>query len=160
MHKARESGKHILLNPAPATLLPDFAYQDIDTLILNETESKILAGPRDQDTSHHKLSPEQLAPLFLQWGVTEAVIITLGSEGLVYATSSGLSGRVAAQKVKAVDTTAAGDTFVGAYAVQRVKHTDGDFDYEAALAFATGAAAKTVLKHGAMDSIPYLRDIA
>lgn len=160
MHQARERGKHVILNPAPATLLPDFAYQDVDTLILNETESEILAGPRDLDKAHHKLSPDQLAPLFLQWGVKEAVIITLGSEGLVYATSSGSSGRVVARMVKAVDTTAAGDVFVGAYAVQRVKHTNGDFDYKKALEFATAAAAKSVEKHGAMASIPYLKEIA
>lgn len=160
MHVARESGKHIMLNPAPALLLPDFAYQDVDTLILNETESEILAGPRDQDTAHHKLSPERLAPLFLQWGVKEAVIITLGTDGLVYATASGAAGKVPAQKVKAVDTTAAGDTFVGAYAAQRVRYAEGDFDFEKALAFATAASAKTVQKKGAMDSIPYLREVA
>lgn len=57
MHTARESGKHVVFNPAPAVLLPDFAYQDIDTLILNETESEILAGPRDLTPSHQKLTP-------------------------------------------------------------------------------------------------------
>ena len=159
MHLARESGKHIILNPAPALLLPDFAYQDIDTLIMNETESAILAGPQDQDTSQHKLIPEALAPQFLQWGVKEAVIITLGSQGLVYATTSGSSGRIGARKVNVVDTTAAGDTFVGAYAVQRAKQADGGFDYEAALEFATLAASKSVEKAGAMAAIPYLKDL-
>lgn len=159
MHQARESGKHIILNPAPAYLLPDFAYQDIDTLIMNETESKILAGPRDQNTDHHKLPPEELAPLFLKWGVKEAVIITLGGQGLVYATASGSSGHLPARKVNVVDTTAAGDTFVGAYAVQRAKHSGGKLDYEAALEFATLAASKSVEKNGAMDAIPYLKDL-
>ena len=159
MHLARESGKHVILNPAPASLLPDFAYQDIDTLIMNETESKILAGPRDHDTQHHKLPPEELAPLFLKWGVKEAVIITVGGEGLVYATSSGVTGHVPARKVDVVDTTAAGDTFVGAYAVQRAKHFGGEFDYKAALEFATLAASKSVEKKGAMDAIPYLKDL-
>ena len=159
MHLAREHGKHVILNPAPAVLLPDFVYPDIDTLILNETESEILAGPAGRDNIGRKLSPEHLAPLFLQWGVKEAVIITLGSEGLVFVTSSGKSGRVAARKIKAVDTTAAGDTFVGAYAVQRVQHVDGDFDFQAALEFATAAAARSVQKYGAMDSIPRLGDV-
>ena len=159
MHLAHESGKHIILNPAPALLLPDFAYQDIDTLIMNETESAILAGPQDQDTSHHKLTPEALAPQFLKWGIKEAVIITLGSQGLVYATTSGSSGRIGARKVNVVDTTAAGDTFVGAYAVQRAKQSDGGFDYEAALEFATLAASKSVEKPGAMAAIPYLKDL-
>ena len=159
MHKARESGKHIILNPAPASMLPDFAYQDIDTLIMNESESEILAGPRDQDKQHHKLPPEKLAPLFLKWGVREAVVITLGEHGLVYATSSGASGRLPARKVNVVDTTAAGDTFVGAYAVQRAMQSGGDFDYRAALEVATLAASKSVEKEGAMAAIPYLKDL-
>ncbi|KAK5166440.1 putative ribokinase [Saxophila tyrrhenica] len=156
MHLAREKKKHVILNPAPASLLPDSAYQDIDTLIMNETESKILSG-----SSHQNLPPAELAPLFLKWGVQEAVIITLGGEGLVFATASGASGHVAARKVKVVDTTAAGDTFVGAYAVQRVQHEGeaGSFDYKKALEFATGAAAKSVEKVGAMAAIPYLREL-
>ena len=156
MHVARESGKHIILNPAPAQLLPDFAYQDIDTLIMNETESAILAGK-----VHGHLAPVDLAPRFLQWGVKESVIITLGGEGLVYATASGAVGRVPARKVEVVDTTAAGDTFVGGYAVKRAMHgrdVDG-FDFEGALVFATGAAAKSVGEKGAMEAIPYLKDL-
>ncbi len=159
LHAARESGKHVILNPAPAVLLPDFVYQDIDTLIMNETESEILAGRKDEIKDHQKLTPAELAPLFLQWGVEEAVIITLGSQGLVYATSSGASGSVPARKVKVVDTTAAGDTFVGAYAVQRVKHTEGEFDYKTALEFATLAASKAVERPGAMAAIPRLSEL-
>ena len=161
MHAARESGKHIILNPAPASMLPDFAFQDIDTLIMNETESAILAGPANQDSSHHKRTLEELAPLFLKWGVKEAVIITLGEKGLVYATDDGGVGRVEARKVEVVDTTAAGDTFVGAYAVKRAAHV-GDssaFDFKAALEFATLAASKSVEKIGAMDAIPYAKDL-
>lgn len=159
MHNARESGKHIILNPAPASMLPDFAYQDIDTLIMNETESQILAGPRDEHRQHHKLPPEELAPLFLAWGVREAVIITLGGDGLVYATSSGASGRLSAREVNVVDTTAAGDTFVGAYAVQRAKLPGGEFDYTRSLEYATLAASKSVERVGAMAAIPYLSEL-
>lgn len=154
MHLARESGKHVILNPAPAQLLPDWAYQDIDTLIMNETETLLLAG-------HQSLPAEQLPDHFLGWGVKEAVIITLGGEGLVYATASGDAGRVSARKVKVVDTTAAGDTFVGAYAVKRAQH-DGDpagFDIKSALEFATAAAAKSVERVGAMAAIPYLSEV-
>ncbi len=156
MHAAREAGKHVILSPAPALLLPDFAYQDIDTLIMNETESAIMAG---KAFSH--LPPPELAPMFLKWGVKEAVIITLGGNGLVYATAFGSSGRVEAKKVNVIDTTAAGDTFVGAYAVQRVRHR-GDassFDIRAALEFATLAASKSVERVGAMAAIPYLREL-
>ena len=89
------------------------------------------------------------------------MIITLGGEGLVYATAAGDVGRVEARKVKVVDTTAAGDTFVGAYAVKRASHVSGSggFDFKSALEFATLAASKSVEKQGAMDAIPYLKDI-
>ena len=161
MHIARESGKHIILNPAPATMLPDFAYQDIDTLVMNETESEMLAGPSDRDRTRGKLPPEELAPLFLKWGVKEAVIITLGEKGLVYATAAGDVGRVDAKKVEVVDTTAAGDTFVGAYAVKRANaaRESEKFDYKDALRFATLAAGKAVEKQGAMEAVPYLKDV-
>ena len=154
MHEAREKGKHVMLNPAPASLLPDFAFQDIDTLIMNETESRILAGIQASPASF-----DDLAKRFLKWGVKEAIIITLGSEGLVYATASGASGHVPARKVDVVDTTAAGDTFVGGYAVQRARNNTASFDYQRALEFATLAASKTVQKHGAMASIPYLKEL-
>lgn len=123
---------------------------------MNETESKILAG-----RLHGNLPSAELAPLFLKWGVKEAVIITLGGEGLVYVNAAGASGRVAARKVTVVDTTAAGDTFVGAYAVQRARHTGEaeSFDIEAALEFATSAAAKSVEKAGAMAAIPRLNEL-
>lgn len=155
MHLARERGKHIIFNPAPATLLPEFAYQDIDTLVMNETEALILSQSKEQ---------ADLTPLlnrFLQLGVKDAVIITLGGNGVMYATASGKTGKVAAKKVKVVDTTAAGDTFLGAYAAKRVEglSAKGTFDYEAALEFATMAAGRTVEKKGAMDAIPRLNEL-
>jgi len=143
------------MNPAPALLLPEEAYSHIDTLVMNESESTILAG---KDTSDHT-SPEYLASHFLEKGVKDAVIITLGGEGLVYATSTRSAGRLAARKVQVVDTTAAGDTFVGGYAVQRAKHMDGQSDHRQALEFATLAASKTVERKGAMAAIPYLREL-
>ncbi|KAF2769790.1 Ribokinase-like protein [Teratosphaeria nubilosa] len=151
---ASEKGKHVIFNPAPASTVPDAAFSHIDTLIMNESESAILSGPTED---HNMPSTEELAAFFLKKGVKDTVIITLGGQGLVYVTKSGESGRVPAKKVKVVDTTAAGDTFVGAYAVARVK--DG-FSYNAALDFATTAAAKSVERHGAMAAIPYLSDLA
>lgn len=126
---------------------------------MNETESAILAGKTGpvEDTSDEAMFI--LARQFLHWGVKEAVIITLGAQGLVYATSAGPQGRIAAHKVPVVDTTAAGDTFVGAYAVERAKQAEGDFDIEAALQFATLAASKTVQKAGAMTAIPHRNEV-
>jgi len=138
--------------------LPDFVYQDIDTLIMNETESSILAGqPKtlEEPTDDAIIIARQ----FLHWGVKEAVIITLGARGLIYATISGQQGHIPARKVDVVDTTAAGDTFAGAYAVERARAPSGEFDIEKALAFATLAASKAVGKAGAMTSIPRLEEL-
>ncbi|KAK3679746.1 putative ribokinase [Recurvomyces mirabilis] len=147
VRQASKKGKHVIFNPAPAELLPEDIYQHIDTLVMNETESSIL--------SHSKSgTPEDIAQHFLSKGIKDTVIITLGGDGLVYATKAGLKGRLAAKKVKVVDTTAAGDTFVGGYAVQRAKNVGKDFEYEKALGFATLAASITVQRRGAMDAIP------
>ncbi|KAI7289489.1 Ribokinase-like protein [Hortaea werneckii] len=154
MEKAKKAGKHVLLNPAPASVLPDSAYPNMDTLVMNESESAICAGG-----SIPKTSPEELAKEYLKKGVKDAVIITLGGSGLVFATAAGASGRVEANKVKVVDTTAAGDTFVGGYAVQLAKQKGGEFDYRKALEFATLAASKSVQKNGAMAAIPYLKEL-
>ena len=157
MHLAQKQGKHTMFNPAPALPLPEASYKDIDTLIMNESEANILSNVSPSEKR------EDLTPLlshFLQLGVREAVIITLGGAGVMYATASGQQGKVA-KKVKVVDTTAAGDTFLGAYAAKRAQHTesDGDFDFEAALEFATAAAGKTVEKKGAMAAIPRLAEL-
>jgi ribokinase len=159
MHAAREAGKHIIFNPAPALLIPDFAYQDIDTLVMNESEARLLGqDPRDP----HSSETSDLSPLltkFLRLGVQNASIITLGERGVIYATASGKQGTVPARKVKVVDTTAAGDTFLGAYAAKRAEHVGEGFDYDAALAFATLAASKCVERKGAMSAIPHLKEL-
>lgn len=147
-----------MFNPAPALPLPESAYKDIDTLIMNESEAHILSGSQSTEKA------TDLTPLlshFLKLGVRDAVIITLGGAGVMYATASGKQGKVAAKKVQVVDTTAAGDTFLGAYAAKRAQHTggDGDFAYEAALEFATMAAGKTVERMGAMAAIPRLDEL-
>lgn len=146
-----------MFNPAPALPIPEASFKDIDTLIMNESEAHILSGT--DDAKNTDLTP--LLSHFLQLGVRDAVIITLGGAGVMYATASGEQGKVAAKKVQVVDTTAAGDTFLGAYAAKKAQHVDGEgeFNYEAALEFATLAAGKTVQKKGAMDAIPRLAEL-
>ncbi|GAB7360603.1 hypothetical protein MBLNU230_g0483t1 [Neophaeotheca triangularis] len=153
---ASERGCHTVFNPAPALPVPEDVYGCISTLVMNESESGILAGEGNKGKS-----AEELVEYFLGLGVKDAVVITLGSEGLVFATKDGRKGKVGAKKVKVVDTTAAGDTFVGAYAVERAKQQGGEkaFDYEKALEFATLAASKTVERSGAMGAIPKLGEL-
>jgi ribokinase len=129
---------------------------------MNETESCILSSTPESELSEDIPSLISLAKSFLARGVKDAVIITLGGKGLVYATAAGEEGHVEAEKVTVVDTTAAGDTFVGGYAVERARvlASGGEkWEIEKALRFATKAAARTVERRGAMSAIPRLEEV-
>ncbi|GAP82484.1 putative ribokinase [Rosellinia necatrix] len=171
---ARAAGVPVLLNPAPAQPLPDAAYAGLAHLVLNETEAALLGGVGAAELEA-EAGLEGVAARFVGLGVRN-VIVTLGDRGVFYMTagSGGAGGRrrrsglVPAEKAKVVDTTAAGDTFVGQYALDVVcaaagvaktttttTTTEGDFDIEAAVRRANRAAAKTVERLGAQDSIPW-----
>ncbi|KAH7396391.1 ribokinase-like protein [Pyrenochaeta sp. MPI-SDFR-AT-0127] len=161
MKTARQKGVETIINPAPAIPLPDEAYQGLGHLIVNETEAAILSG------IENPTSWDEVAAIFIARGVKN-VIITLGGEGVFYKTSKQQSENksghiVPARKVKVVDTTAAGDTFAGAYtvAVARWKSISqgADFDLDAAIAHANRAASMTVQKAGAQSSIPWADEV-
>lgn len=137
--------KYIIYNPAPALDIPPEVYQWISLLILNETEAEALSGLK-VDTEEDIL---QAAKALLQKGCRE-VILTLGAKGLLYINQSGIVSRMDAFKVTAVDTTAAGDTFVGAYAAGVSKN----MSIQEALRFASAASALAVTRKGAQTSIP------
>lgn len=141
---AMDRGIEVLLNPAPAVELPDEAYRAITHLVMNETEAVTLSKVPGNDWG-------QVARKFQDLGVRN-VIITLGGEGVFFATKT-QTGRMPAEKVEVIDTTAAGDTFVGAYAVSIVSKTKSVGE---AVRTANKAAAMTVQKNGAQDAIPYL----
>ncbi|KAH9908769.1 Ribokinase-like protein [Xylariomycetidae sp. FL2044] len=151
---ARDAGVAVLLNPAPAVSLPLDAYSGLAHLIVNETEAAILGGVKESDLDTEP-GIEAVARIFLERGVKN-VIVTLGGRGVFYVNAAGEKGLVPAEKAKVVDTTAAGDTFVGQYALEVVAGKNGDkFDIGAAVRKANRAAAKTVQKLGAQDSIPW-----
>ncbi|KAI1818011.1 Ribokinase-like protein [Poronia punctata] len=152
---AREEGVPVLLNPAPAVPLPEEAYAGLAHLIVNETEAAVLGGVSESDLDT-ETGLEAVANKFLARGVRN-VVVTLGGRG-VYYMSTGKDtkkGLIPALKAKVVDTTAAGDTFVGQYALEVVGAGEEAFDIEAAVRKANRAAAKTVEKMGAQDSIPW-----
>ena len=117
-----------------------------DIIAPNETESAILTGIKLNGED----SMLKTAEYFADKGV-DNLLITLGSRGVFYSTPNG-HGLVPAFKVKAVDTTAAGDTFVGAMTSQL--HTNLD-NIEEALVYGQRASSLTVQKMGAMPSIPF-----
>ena len=157
LQKAKSMDKVTILNPAPAYPLPDDCLSKLDHLILNESEASILSGIPEAKLSH---TLDDAADLFFDKGV-QCVVITLGADGVFWKVSSkkNIKGnRVAAHRVNAIDTTAAGDTFVGAYAAYLtetgVPETTDDETIRAAIDFANRAASISVQKRGAQASIP------
>ena len=143
--RAHELGKTVILNPAPAAgPLPVEWYPLIDYLIPNESEAQALTGVAVESIA----IAEQAAAMMLAAGVG-GVIITLGERGTLHATAQGFE-HVPAPVVRAVDTTAAGDTFVGGFAAALAS----GHDESAAIRFGQLAAALSVTRAGAQPSIP------
>jgi len=141
----------VILNPAPAKALDDHLLRRISILTPNETEMEMLTGIKIRKESDMARASQKL----LNKGV-RAVFITLGSKGAFVASETGKIRRIIpAFKVKAVDTTAAGDVFNGALAVALA---EGRPLLEAAR-FANAAAAFSVTKMGAQPSAPRRKDI-
>ncbi|KAM7201633.1 Ribokinase-like protein [Rhypophila sp. PSN 637] len=156
---AKEAGVAVLLNPAPAQTLPEEVYKALGHLVVNETEAAML-GECEVSVLDDEAGLEKVAWGFIDRGV-ETVIITLGGRGVYYMTGRGEKGLLPAEKAKVVDTTAAGDTFVGMYALEVVKaRSEGkEFDVAGAVRKSNKAAAKTVERAGAQDSIPWTDEL-
>lgn len=150
MNSASSRGSKVFYNPAPARAIPEHVFPLIDTLIINETEAAVVTGLTVNDAS----SAQAAAEVVMGKG-TKNVIITLGVKGCFYQNKQGDTAAIPAFKVKPVDTTAAGDTFFGAFAAASA---DGS-QAEQALTFAAAAAALAVTKEGAQASIPTKAEI-
>jgi ribokinase len=150
LKRSRELGKVVILNPAPASRpLPADWYPNIDYLIPNESEASALSGlPVDS-----RQSAEAAATRLIEMGAGK-VIITLGAQGSLFADGKSYT-YFPASVVKAVDTTAAGDTFVGGFAAALA----GGTSEAQAIRFGQIAAALSVTRAGAQPSIPTLSDV-
>lgn len=152
LHVAKLAGKFhkkFILNPAPGASLPDELFPDIYLITPNETETEILTGIKIKDND----SLAAAANALRKKGIAN-VIITLGSEG-AYLSNENRGEHIPAKKVKAVDSTAAGDIFNGALAVAL---SEGE-TLAKAVEFANHAAAISVTKMGAQASAPYRKEI-
>ena len=141
---AREHGVRVVFNPAPAAQLPDGLLASVDYLILNETEATQLTGLAVLD----RASAAAAAAALLARGAG-AVLLTMGAGGVIVATP-GSERFIPAVKVAAVDTTATGNTFVGALTVAIGR----GLGLDDAVTQAQHAAALTVTRMGAQTSIP------
>jgi ribokinase len=142
---ASSHGTRVVLNLAPAQRLPRSLLQGLDPLVVNEHEASFLLGqPVAEGVKGSLEAAEKLRTL----GPRSAVV-TLGAAGAVVATEEGAK-HYPAPKVPVVDTTGAGDAFVGALAARL---GDGS-SLEIATAYAVRAAATAVTKEGAQASLP------
>jgi len=142
--KAKEYGIYTILNPAPARKLDEELLRMTDLLVPNETELEILSA-RTLKTEEDMLNA---AKELMQKGVKE-MIVTLGSNGCLHIDKTG-SKHYSAERVEAIDTTAAGDSFIGAIATAFSE----DKSFEQAIEFASKVSALTVTRQGAQDSLP------
>jgi ribokinase len=149
---AHELGKTVVLNPAPAQVLPADLLAQVEYLIPNEIEAAMLAGLPEASLDNDAAIDAAVAKLRANGSAN--VLVTLGSKGVYAALSSG-SEHFAAQPVKAVDTTAAGDTFIGGF-VAALAEGRSEAD---AIAFGQRAAALSVARIGAQTSIPYRHEL-
>ena len=140
---AYNAGVQVVLNPAPAAVLPAELLKCVSILIPNETEASAISGIDINNFETAAAAAERLKGM----GVRE-VIITMGSRGSMVC--DGECTFVPAVKVNAVDTTAAGDTFCGGVCVAL---SEGKALSEA-VKFATAASSIAVQRPGAQDSVP------
>jgi ribokinase len=137
---ARARGVKVVLTPAPARQLPDELLAVVDLLVPNEHEAAVLTGERDVDAAAEALL--DLVP---------EVVVTLGARGALWRGWGTKPVRVPAPEVDARDTTAAGDTFVGALAVALGEGRE----MPEALVWASAAAGLSVQREGASTSMPH-----
>lgn len=141
---AKQSKTNVILNPAPAQPLSDKLLSCVDVITPNETEAEVLTGITVTDNES-----AQLAANALHLKGIEIVMITLGAKG-VWLSQNGRGELISGFKVKATDTTAAGDTFNGALVTGLIE----EMPLESAIKFAHAAAAISVTRFGAQTSIP------
>lgn len=151
----------VLLNPAPAVPLPEWVYKGLENLIVNETEAAILSGRSLEEVNAPDFNWKSITDHFLALGVRN-VVITLGGKGVFAADSyiHSYGSHYAPKKVKVVDTTCAGDTFVGAYASLYVKGQSDEgpeagWDLSEVVRKCMRASEITVQRAGAQVAIPW-----
>ncbi len=150
IERAKELGKTIILNPAPAPdYLPDNLWDKLDYMTPNETELAKLSQNTAADASDIEAGARKL----LEKGVKN-ILVTMGEKGALLVNPKG-SVLYPARKIEAVDTTSAGDCFNGAFVTAL---SQGQTE-ERAILFANTASSIAVTRKGAQSSIPSKKEI-
>ena len=137
-----------MLDPAPAQALSSMVMRRVSWFTPNETEAMFYAGSTKTE------SPESIASRLMDQG-PRGVVLKLGASGVYMRSKDGLNMHVPGFPVKAVDTTAAGDAFNGAFAVGLAE----GHSREESARFAVGAAALSVTRVGAQPSMPTFNEV-
>jgi ribokinase len=146
IRRAHKKNMTIVFNPAPMTPeVMEYPLDLVDIFIVNEIEGRELTGCED---------PHKILDSMIEQYPDAATVLTLGENGVIYNDSS-VRIEVPAEKVKAVDTTAAGDCFIGYF----LAGLTGGGDIESSLKTACKAAAICVTRAGAVSSIPLKNEI-
>ena len=147
IEQAKKRQIPICLNPAPFTAsVLEYPLEAIDLLVFNQTEGQGLSAQKE---------PQAMLETLASRYPDTRLLLTLGADGLYYRAGDE-AFFVAASPVKAVDTTAAGDTFIGFFLAELLRGCPPD----QAATHASQAAALSVTRPGAMDSIPHREEIS
>lgn len=147
---AHAAGVPVLLNPGPAVPLPDDIWAQVDIVVPNESEASLLTGVAVSD-----VASAYVAAKVLRGRGVACVLVTLGAQGVAVVDDAG-ERHIPAKVVKAVDTTAAGDTFIGGLSAGLIE----GMNLDEAVALGQSASALCVTRHGAQPSIPYRRELS
>ncbi|SFA95561.1 ribokinase [Clostridium frigidicarnis] len=151
--KAKELGKITILNPAPAKKISLDLLRVTDIIVPNETEAEVLTGIKVESIE----DAEKAGRDFLEKGV-KFVVITLGSKGAAII-GKDFCELVSAYKVNAIDTTAAGDSFIGGLSSRLNVENINKNTLIDAVTFGNKVSSISVQRKGAQPSIPYLKEI-
>ena len=150
LRAAHELGLYTIYNPAPARPAPDDLWPCVDLVCLNETECQIMCGVLPVDDATCRAAARRLRELG-----AGTVVITLGAAGSFGLGPDGEPVRVPAAPANVVDTTAAGDTFIGALAAGRAR----GLSLAESMEWGARASALTVSRLGAQPSIPTAEEV-
>ncbi len=147
--RAKQNGLRVLLNPAPAHQLPDELIELSDFILPNETELSLLTQQTISD-----ISSGETAACSLVTREAQTVIVTLGANGALIVNKD-IVKHIPSFKVNVVDTTAAGDAFIGGFAVA----LSNNKSVEDAVQYACACGALAVTKFGAQPSLPTKEEV-
>ena len=145
----KAKGTTVILNPAPARHIPDELLAAVDILVPNESELSLLTNMHVTDVKSAELAAKEI----LKHGV-KTVIVTLGSKGALVVTSSQVT-QVDTYKVNVVDTTAAGDAFIGGFASAILSKKS----LEESVRYGCACGALATTKLGAQPSLPTKEEV-